>query len=160
MPREHRILDIDEDRDVDLLAVHTGGLAVLLGIGPGDFDADGKLGHSDLQLLRAGFTEEEPADSHLDLTADGIVDQADVVVWVRELANTHLGDADLDGDVDFSDFLRFSQNFGASDALWAQGDFDGDGHVSFPDFLVLSRDFGNDNSDEAPNEEVGPDRSS
>ena len=51
------------------------------------------------------------------------------------------GDCDLDGDVDFQDFLHLSTNFGATDAAWADGDFDVDGDVDFADFLALSAAF-------------------
>ena len=52
------------------------------------------------------------------------------------------GDADLDGDVDFDDFLTLSGNFQAQNALWADGDFNVDMRVDFDDFLFLSRNFG------------------
>ena len=52
------------------------------------------------------------------------------------------GDIDLDGSVDFEDFLDFSANFGLQDATWEDGDFDGDGLVGFNDFLLISSYFG------------------
>lgn len=52
------------------------------------------------------------------------------------------GDIDLDGSVDFNDFLDFSSNFGLQNATWDDGDFDGDGLVGFNDFLLLSNYFG------------------
>ena len=51
------------------------------------------------------------------------------------------GDANLDGDVNFADFLTLSANFGQA-GTWDQGDFDGNGMVQFPDFLALSDNFG------------------
>ena len=55
----------------------------------------------------------------------------------------HAGDSDRDGDVDFTDFLRLSSNFGkAEDAVWADGDWTLDGAVDFADFLALSANFG------------------
>ena len=52
--------------------------------------------------------------------------------------------ADIDGNgtVGFSDFLKLSSNFGASDITGEKGDITGDGYVRFDDFLELSRDFG------------------
>ena len=35
-----------------------------------------------------------------------------------------------------------SQNFGKTDAAFAEGDIDGDGTVAFADFLILSAEFG------------------
>ncbi len=52
------------------------------------------------------------------------------------------GDMNDDGQVEFDDFLNFSQNFGMQDATWADGDFDGDGEVGFNDFLLLASNFG------------------
>lgn len=51
------------------------------------------------------------------------------------------GDLDNDDVVDFQDFLKFSQNFGARNATWADGDFDGDGVVGFRDFIILAHNF-------------------
>ena len=50
-------------------------------------------------------------------------------------------DADFDGEVQFSDFLILSKNFG-EDGSWSAGDFNSDGLVGFPDFLILSKNFG------------------
>jgi hypothetical protein len=76
-----------------------------------------------------------------DLTEDGIVDAADRKFWVRELADTHFGDANLDHQVDFTDFLALSASFSMNGG-WAMGDFDGNGGVDFADFLLLSANFG------------------
>jgi len=48
---------------------------------------------------------------------------------------------DLDGDVDFADFLRMSTNFG-QEGGWEDGDINGDGLVTFADFIILSQNFG------------------
>jgi len=54
------------------------------------------------------------------------------------------GDANLDGFVNFADFLMLSTNFGKEvDAVWADGDFNGDERVDFADFLLLAEEFGN-----------------
>ena len=51
------------------------------------------------------------------------------------------GDADLNDEVNFVDFLILSENFG-QEGTWREGDFDGDGTVGFSDFLALSENFG------------------
>ena len=51
------------------------------------------------------------------------------------------GDADLDGEVKFADFLALSANFGEHGG-WSQGDFDRNRRVEFADFLVLADNFG------------------
>ena len=55
-----------------------------------------------------------------------------------------LGDADLDGNVAFNDFLTLANNFEPSNVIgdWSAGDFDGDGKVAFLDFLHLANNFG------------------
>ena len=50
------------------------------------------------------------------------------------------GDANLDNEVNFADFLILSENFGQA-GTWREGDFDGDGTIDFPDFLALSANF-------------------
>lgn len=57
--------------------------------------------------------------------------------------NRLIGDVDDDGEVGFADFLALSQNFGkAADAVWEDGDFNADDEVDFTDFLLLSQNFG------------------
>ena len=80
-------------------------------------------------------------DLSFDLTGDAVVDEADRLKWIEELAGTISGDANLDGTVQFSDFLALSGGFGMPGG-WADGDFDGDGDVQFADFLSLSANFG------------------
>ena len=60
---------------------------------------------------------------------------------VEDILGTKAGDTNLDGKVDFDDFLRFAANFGAMDATWADGDFNGDGLVNIMDFTRLARNF-------------------
>lgn len=58
-----------------------------------------------------------------------------------DVAVALLGDADLDNEVAFADFLRLSANFG-EEGSWVDGDFDGSGRIEFGDFLLLSGNFG------------------
>lgn len=106
----------------------------------GDFDSDGLLTAIDIDLL----SDEVTANTNqavFDLTGDAIVDQADRQMWVEDLAGSFFGDANLDGTVEFPDFLALSAGFGMPGG-WAEGDFDGNGEVEFPDFLTLSASFG------------------
>jgi len=51
-------------------------------------------------------------------------------------------DADLNGDVDFLDYVALKRSIGAAaGALWADGDTDGDGDVDRDDFLALRTNF-------------------
>lgn len=103
----------------------------------GDFDGDGSLTANDIDLLSAQVGN---GDLAFDLNADSQVNGDDRDVWVG-LAQTLLGDTDLDGTVAFPDFLSLSASFG-NPGGWADGDTDGSGDIAFPDFLALSANFG------------------
>ena len=105
----------------------------------GDFNGDDRRSGTDINLLST--VGRQSGDEHFDLNGDGTVDQADRVVWVEDYERTHFGDADLNGTVDFADFLALSENFGTAGG-WRRGDFDGNQKVDFPDFLLLSENFG------------------
>lgn len=107
---------------------------------PGDFDADGLLTVSDIDLLSSRIRRME-FSSPFDLERDNLLDNLDRVEWVESLASTFSGDTNLDKRVDVPDFLRLSASFGQTGG-WGEGDFDGDGTVGFPDFLILSENFG------------------
>jgi hypothetical protein len=106
----------------------------------GDFDGDDLVGVSDIDLLcnaMAGNTS-----SLFDLTGDEVMNQDDLVAFL-EIAGTIAGDTDLNRQVNFTDFLKLSANFGAAEGVsWSGGDFDCNGAVGFPDFLTLSAHFG------------------
>ena len=51
------------------------------------------------------------------------------------------GDANLDGSVNFSDYLVLESNFGNAGG-WTNGDFNGNGMVDFSDYLALEANFG------------------
>ena len=48
------------------------------------------------------------------------------------------GDANLDGSVDFNDFLALKANWLKSGAFWQQGDFNSDGTVNAGDLAILN----------------------
>lgn len=107
---------------------------------PGDFNFDGALTDADIDLLSAEVRN-GTNDAAFDLTEDSLVDDLDRTNWVEQLAGTLFGDSDLNGRVEFADFLALSAGFG-TEGGWANGDFDGNGEVQFPDFLTLSTSFG------------------
>ncbi len=55
---------------------------------------------------------------------------------------TRYGDANLDGQVNLTDFNRLASNFGSTSAIWTQGDFNYDGLVNLADFNRLASNFG------------------
>jgi hypothetical protein len=54
---------------------------------------------------------------------------------------TTVGDANLDGVVNFSDLLTVARNYNAAGANWNQGDFDYNGTVNFSDLLAVARNY-------------------
>ena len=52
------------------------------------------------------------------------------------------GDVNLDGKVNFTDFVTLARNYGKSNADWSMGDFDYDGKVDFVDLVALARNYG------------------
>ena len=60
------------------------------------------------------------------------------------------GDIDGDGQVQFSDFVILSENFGMQVEPGTNGDIDGDGEVQFSDFVILSENFGRTEAVAAP----------
>ena len=121
----------------------------LLGGSPGglspdvttDFNGDGIVDEFDLDLLSAAI-DAPSVDLAFDLNGDQRLDFADLTILVENHLGTRPGDTNLDGTVDFADFLIFAANFGTTGASWSEGDFDADGSVGFTDFLLLSQWFG------------------
>ena len=103
-----------------------------------DFDGDHDLTAADLDLL-CGEVRGAGNSHAFDLTDDTLVNSDDVNAFLQQ-AGSLPGDANLSGDVEFSDFLALSAKFGQTGS-WSHGDFDCSGQVGFADFLVLSSNF-------------------
>ena len=73
------------------------------------------------------------------------MDAADIAEFL-ELANRLPGDADLNGDVQFSDFVTLTNHFGLTERTWSDGDFNCDGQVQFADFAILANHLGETSS--------------
>ena len=81
-------------------------------------------------------------DGSFDMTGDGQVDQSDLSEWLIQAAEVNLpdgdsyivGDANLDGSVDVSDFNSWNGNKFTATAAWCSGDFNADGSVDVSDF--------------------------
>ena len=91
--------------------------------------------------MAAGIRAQE-TDVRFDVNADNVVDSQDHDFLIDSVFKTQAGDADLDRDVDFADFLLLSASFGKTNVGWADGNFDLDLSVSLADFLRLSEAFG------------------
>lgn len=105
----------------------------------GDFDETGDRSLADIDLLTAEVAA-ATNNELFDMTGDGQVDTMDVGEFLA-LVGSFPGDADLDGEVQFSDFNALATNFGQP-GVWSQGDFDGTGLVGFLDFVLLANNFG------------------
>ncbi|MCA9221541.1 MAG: PEP-CTERM sorting domain-containing protein, partial [Planctomycetales bacterium] len=107
---------------------------------PGDFDQDGSLTAVDIDLLNAAIRQNTNVDIY-DLNNDQALTEADRLVWVEELANTYVGDSNLDGVFDSSDFVFVFQKGEyedgvANNSTWATGDWNGDTEFDSSDFVA------------------------
>ena len=98
------------------------------------------VGSYNVVLIGDGIAD--AAGRRLDGDEDGDVGGS----WSRQLNVVPAGDVNLDGVVDFGDFLIVSANFNKpADAL--SGDLTGDGHVDFADFLLVAASFSESDND-------------
>jgi len=108
-------------------------------------DLDGPIGLYGVGDLKVGVAEE---DSIYDIVPDGRIDTLDLHLWLGAAAHRNgfaqgyrKGDLDLNGTIEFADFLALSNSFG-SGRLWSEGNPRGGGETAFGDFLSLSENFG------------------
>ena len=110
----------------------------------GDFSGDRVFSATDIDMLNAEIVvgSDNPA---LDLTDDGVVDDADLLEWRSVAASRNgfnepylLGDSDLDGVVDAVDLNNLALNWRQNVATWSQGDFTADGVVDSADLNALA----------------------
>ena len=111
----------------------------------GDFNQDGVVDLQDIDLLGTEIAANRN-NVAFDLNADDLVNVVDLMRFLFQniitSGNKLVGDADFDGEVQFSDFVVLAENFGRSNMKWSQGDFDVDGVVQFSDFTHLADNFG------------------
>jgi hypothetical protein len=109
----------------------------------GDFNGDGNYDCSDIDQLIVEVVAGRN-DFMFDLNGDALVDANDVSEWLAlggalELNSGNpflVGDANLDGNVDISDFNIWNANKFTLNASWCHGDFNPDGIVDISDFNV------------------------
>ncbi|MCA9200695.1 MAG: PEP-CTERM sorting domain-containing protein, partial [Planctomycetales bacterium] len=110
----------------------------------GDFNGNGSLDIEDINQLTAASAAAS-GDGKFDLNSDSAVNGADVTVWIKDLKNSWIGDANLDGEFNSGDFVvvfgagKFEQEV---DAVWADGDWNGDGRFNSGDFVAAFTDGG------------------
>ena len=126
---------------VDVTNFGGAGIRVVaLPFSEGDFNRDRQVDSADIDAL-SEHIRSMGTDELYDVNGDGLVDMDDHAFWVEDLKGILHGDADMDGAVEFEDFLQLSASF-EMEAGWAGGDFNGDGIAEFDDFLNLSGNFG------------------
>ena len=69
---------------------------------------------------------------------------AATIAQILDAVGIIAGDLDLNGQVEFADFLKLADSFGDSTkgGIYANGDLDLNGEIEFADFLQLSGNFG------------------
>ena len=104
----------------------------------GDFNGNGVLDSGDIDDLtqQSAFgTNPGPYD----LNADALVDATDINIWIEDLQNSWIGDANLDGEFNTSDLVQvlaagtYEQDVAA---VWTTGDFTGDGRADSSDLVA------------------------
>jgi hypothetical protein len=118
----------------------TGSVVTL----PGDFNNDGVLNAADIDDLTAQSAGATHPAAY-DLNDDNLVDAGDVGVWVKDLFNSWIGDADLSGEFNSSDLITVlaSGTYEADvDSVWSTGDFNGDGRTNSGDLIAALADGG------------------
>lgn len=150
---DYKMVDFDLFRESPLnykipkgfnLEITEHSLAFFVSAGPGDLNGNGSLGAEDIDLLSQKIRE-GVRPGQFDLNGDRVLDLADRDYWVNDLAGTYLGDANLDGEFDSTDFVIVFQGglFETDSAAgWDQGDWDGDGLFNSSDFVAAFQDGG------------------
>ena len=127
---------------IESLANRTRTPPQIVGGRLGDFNFDGIVDSADIDLLTTGMMENDAA---FDLDGDNDADFDDRLVLVKDIIGTWIGDANLDGEFNSSDFVVvFAANGfeGQVSTKWGTGDFNGDGIFSSSDFVVAFTDGG------------------
>ena len=117
----------------------------------GDFDGDGMLGVTDIEMLSEAIQTASTGTS-FDLTNDGLIDSSDLANLVSIHMDTWLGDANLDGEFNSSDLITAlaGGTYEADvDAGWESGDFDGSGRFDSGDLIFALADGGYENGPRA-----------
>jgi hypothetical protein len=128
------------------LDLQPGRLVLTLegGVLTGDFNANGVLDAPDIDDLTAQSAGGMNPATH-DLNADALVNVGDVNVWVKDLFNSWVGDANLDGEFNSGDLVVVlaSGTYEADvDSVWTTGDFNGDGRTNSTDLVAALADGG------------------
>jgi hypothetical protein len=112
----------------------------------GDLNEDTEISAVDIDLLTHAIRDGNTS-SVLDVNGDGLVDGADRVYWIENVANTYIGDSNLDGEFNTADLTAIFQAGEYLDDLlgnstWGTGDWNGDGDFTSSDLVMALADGG------------------
>ena len=107
----------------------------------GDFDQDGDTDADDLAAWQVAANPDPAA------AIDAITNLDDRIAYVRDVVGTWMGDSNLDGEFNSSDFVTvFSageyEDELAGNSTWATGDWNGDKDFNSSDFVAAFSDGG------------------
>ncbi len=109
--------------------------------GGSDFNGDGVVDVADVNLLLAAV-HAGTNDPQFDRTADGLVDQNDIieVITSPQELNTYIGDVNFDGEFNTTDLVQVLGAGEYEDAVvgnstWETGDWNGDAEFDTGDFV-------------------------
>ena len=135
------------------------GLGLTTAGDPGDYNGNGELDAEDIDQLSAAV-EGGLADGKFDLNSDGSVNADDRLFWINELVNTYVGDSNLDGEFNSSDFVvvfTAGKYESGEAATYAEGDWNGDMLFNSSDFVAA---FGQGGYERGPKPAAVPEPSS
>ena len=113
---------------------------------PGDFNQDAILNAPDIDRLSTSIRTGQH-ELRFDLNENGLIEPKDRDTWVHNLAQTHYGDADVDGTFDSSDLVsvmvagQYEDDL-ALNSTWSTGDWNGDGEFDSSDLVLAFEDGG------------------
>ncbi|MCA9212107.1 MAG: hypothetical protein KDB27_03505, partial [Planctomycetales bacterium] len=111
----------------------------------GDINEDEVVDVMDIDDFAADLRTGQPLPASADLNGDGNVTFDDRVFLVRNVLNTFLGDANLDGEFNSSDLslvFQASEYFDekVGNSVWATGDWNGDGEFTSGDLVAAFKE--------------------
>jgi hypothetical protein len=129
----------NSNHHIDNISIRTNADASGGGGGlTGDFDQSGALDAPDIDDL-TGQSAGGTNNAVYDLNSDTFVNEADVNVWISDLFNSWVGDANLDGEFNSGDLVAVlaTGTYEADvDSVWSSGDFNGDGRTNSTDLVA------------------------
>ena len=112
----------------------------------GDYNNNQQLDAGDLDKQAEQMVRNPvPPPAGYDLNGDNKVDGEDRLVWLHDLKNVYVGDADLSGEFNSADFVQVfvaGKYETGQKALWGDGDWDGNQVFDSGDFVAAFIDGG------------------